>query len=175
MFYRPGSHLGKVHEWPLQGQRNRDQRLAVAVDQSRWTTAVQRPTCRAEPSAPCHLYELLISRWRLRATTTRVLNNQLSHTCTMQTRLTTLLLLHPFNGLFSRTTWVSWHQKGKPFWILLEQETMGWQWRQLDHVQIICTSLQTDNHASTSSLTFYRPNVLPAAQPTASKHKRHNL
>jgi len=25
-------------------------------------------------------------------------------------RLTTL---HPFNGLFSRTTWVSWHQKGK--------------------------------------------------------------
>jgi len=19
---------------------------------------------------------------------------------------------HPFNGLFSRTTWVSWHQKG---------------------------------------------------------------
>jgi len=42
------------------------------------------------------------------------------------------------------TTWVSWHQKGKPFWILLEQEMMGWQWHQLDHMQIICTSLQTD-------------------------------
>ena len=41
------------------------------------------------------------------------------------------------------------HQKGKPFWILLEQEMMGWQWHQLDHKQIICTSLQTDNHAST--------------------------
>ena len=27
---------------------------------------------------------------------------------------------------------------------------MGWQWHQLDHMQIICTSLQTDNHASTS-------------------------
>jgi len=26
-----------------------------------------------------------------------------------------LLPLHLFNGLFSRTTWVSWHQKGKPF------------------------------------------------------------
>ena len=26
---------------------------------------------------------------------------------------TRLLLLHPFNGLFSRTTWVSWYQKGK--------------------------------------------------------------
>jgi len=24
-----------------------------------------------------------------------------------------VLLLHPFNGLFSRTTWVSWYQKGK--------------------------------------------------------------
>jgi len=36
--------------------------------------------------------------------------------------------VHPFNGLFSRTTWVSWHQKGEPFWILLEQEMMGWEW-----------------------------------------------
>jgi len=32
---------------------------------------------------------------------------------------------HTFSGLFSRTTWVSQHQKGKPFWILLKQETMG--------------------------------------------------
>jgi len=31
---------------------------------------------------------------------------------------------------------------------------MGWQWHQLDHMQIICTSLQTDNHASTSPLSF---------------------
>ena len=31
---------------------------------------------------------------------------------------------------------------------------MGWQWHQLDHTQIICTSLQTDNHASTSSLNL---------------------
>jgi len=36
----------------------------------------------------------------------------------MRSAITTLLL-HPFNGLFSRTTWVSWHQKGKLFWILL--------------------------------------------------------
>jgi len=51
---------------------------------------------------------------------------------------------------FFRTTWVSRHQKGTPFWILLEPEMMGWQWHQLDHTQIICTLLQTDNHASTS-------------------------
>jgi len=32
---------------------------------------------------------------------------------------------------------------------------MGWQWHQLGHMQIICTSLQTDNHASTSPLRWY--------------------
>jgi len=83
------------------------------------------------------------------------------------------LLLHPFNGLFSRTTWVSQHQKGKRFWISLVQEMMGWQWHQLDHMQIIYTSLQTDNHASTSPLSFYSPDALSAAQATASKHWRH--
>ena len=44
----------------------------------------------------------------------------------------------------------------KPIWIIMKQETMGWQWHQVDHMQIICTSLQTDNHASTSPLSFYR-------------------
>ena len=40
------------------------------------------------------------------------------------------------------------------------------QWHQLDHLQTICTSLQTDNHTNTSSLKFYRPGALPDAQPT---------
>jgi len=35
---------------------------------------------------------------------------------------------------FFQATWVSQHQKGKPFWILLQQEMMGWQWHQLDHM-----------------------------------------
>jgi len=39
-------------------------------------------------------------------------------------------------------------------------------------MQIICTSLQTDNHTRTSPLSFYRPDGLPVAQPTASKHWR---
>jgi len=73
-----------------------------------------------------------------------------------------LLLLHPFNGLFSRTTWVvSQHQKGKPFWILLQQKMMRWQWHQLDHMQIICTSLQTDNLTTqvfTGRMPFLPPN-----------------
>ena len=36
----------------------------------------------------------------------------------------------------------------------MKQEMTGLQWHQLDHTQIICTSLQTDNYASTSSLHF---------------------
>ena len=40
----------------------------------------------------------------------------------LQLLLLVLLLLHPFKDLLSRTTWVSRHQKGKPLWILLEQE-----------------------------------------------------
>jgi len=62
----------------------------------------------------------------------------------------TLHTLHPFNGLFYRTIWGSQHQKGKPFWILLAQEMMGWQWHQLDHMRTICTLLA--HHASTSPL-----------------------
>jgi len=38
----------------------------------------------------------------------------------------------------------------KTFWILTKQEMMGWL--QLDYMQIICTSLETDNHVSTKSL-----------------------
>jgi len=34
----------------------------------------------------------------------------------------------------------------------MKQEMMGWQWYQLDYMQIICISLQIDNHASTSPL-----------------------
>jgi len=34
----------------------------------------------------------------------------------------------------------------------MKQETIGWQWHQLDRMQIICTSLQIENHPSTSSL-----------------------
>jgi len=40
-------------------------------------------------------------------------------------------------------------------------------------VENLATLLQTDNHASTPTTQFfYRPDALPAAQPTASKHQR---
>jgi len=43
-------------------------------------------------------------------------------------------------------------ERQNQFWILMKQEMMGWQWHQLDHMQIICTLLQTDNHTSTFSV-----------------------
>ena len=39
-------------------------------------------------------------------------------------------------------------------------------------MQTICTLLQTDNHINTSSVNCYRPDALPDAQPTVSKHWR---
>ena len=50
-----------------------------------------------------------------------------------------------------------------------EAEIMGWPWHQLDHIQAICTWLQTNNHANMSSAqVFYGPDALPATQPIAS-------
>ena len=99
-----------------------------------------------------------------------------SRTAKEQNRTATyylLLLLHPFNGLFSRTTWVNRYHKGKISLDLTESRddgVLGWQWHQLDHMQTICTSLQIDNHTKTSSLHFYRLDALPDVQPTVSKH-----
>jgi len=42
----------------------------------------------------------------------------------------------------------------------MKQEMMGWQWHQPDHTQIICMPLQTDNHASSSSLKFFTGQML---------------
>jgi len=63
-----------------------------------------------------------------------------------------LLLLHPFNGPFSGTTRVSRYQKGKTNLDFTKARDSEWQWHQLDHMQV-CTSLQTDNHASTPPLS----------------------
>jgi len=78
--------------------------------------------------------------------------------------------IHPYNSPFSGTTQVSRYQKGKTSLDFTEARDSKWQWHQLGHMQV-CTLLQTDNHTSTTLLTFfYRPDALPAAQPTASKH-----
>ena len=76
---------------------------------------------------------------------------------------------HPFNDAASWTTRVSRCQRGKTNLDFTEARDSEWQWHQLGHMEV-GTSLQTDNHASTPLLEFYRPDALPATQPTASKH-----
>jgi len=80
---------------------------------------------------------------------------------------------HPFNGPFSRTTRVRRYQKGKTNLDFTEARDSEWQWHRLGHMQV-CTSLLTDNHASTPLLSFYRTDALPAAQPTAQSTEVHN-
>ena len=99
--------------------------------------------------------------------------HQLFEHCAHLWGLKLALHIHPFNGPFSGTTRVSWYQKGKPNLDFTGARDSEWQWHQLGHVQVRI-SLQTDNHASTPQLKFfYRPDALPAAKPTASKHWRH--
>jgi len=70
---------------------------------------------------------------------------------------------YPFNGPFSGT------RKVKPIWILLKQETVsssGISW-------VICKSAPRSRQITTPAphhSVFYRPDAIPAAQPTASKH-----
>ena len=77
-----------------------------------------------------------------------------------------LLLLHPFNGLFCRTTWESRYQKGQTNLDLSDGVLgcSGISWT-------ICKqSAPRCRHTNTSSFNFYRPDALPDAQPTVSKH-----
>ena len=76
------------------------------------------------------------------------------------------------------TTWVSQYQKGKTKMNLdfLEKETgrgsgISWAICKSAHLQI-CTSPHTDNMLAPHHSVFYRPDALPATQPTASKHWR---
>jgi len=71
-----------------------------------------------------------------------------------------------FNGLFSRTTWVSRYQKGKTNLDFTGARDSEWQWHQLGQMQV-CTSLQTDNHASTPPLCFLQAGC-PSCCPTNS-------
>ena len=82
---------------------------------------------------------------------------------------------HPFNGPFSGTTRVSRYQKGKANLDFTEARDSEWQWHQLGHMQV-CTSPQTDNHASTPPLSFLQaacPSCRPTNSVKALKAKSH--
>jgi len=72
----------------------------------------------------------------------------------------------PFTGPFSGTTQVSRYQVGKTNLDLTEARDSERQWHQLGRMQV-CTLLQTDNHTSTSSLSFLQAGC-PSCCPTNS-------
>ena len=107
--------------------------------------------------------QLLVTRRRLLAEPCRYLRTPPTLTAALHvTRfsLSQQQQQHLFSRLFSRTTWIGRYQKDKPFCILLKQEMAGWLWHRLNHMQVICTSLQIDNHASTSSLMLFTCRLL---------------
>jgi len=70
---------------------------------------------------------------------------------------------------------VSWYQKVKTNLDFTEARDSEWQWHQLGYMQV-CTSLQTDNHASTPPLSFFtgRMPFLPPNQQRQSTEGRRN-
>ena len=82
--------------------------------------------------------------------------------CPLDTHTHTL----QFNGPFSGTTQLSRYQKGKTNLDFTEARDSEWHWHQLGHMQV-CTSLQTDNHASTPPLSFLQAGC-PFCRPINS-------
>jgi len=80
-----------------------------------------------------------------------------------------------FSGPLSRTTKVSPYQKCKTNLDFTEARDSGWRWHQLGHMQV-CTSLQTDNHASTPPVSFLQAGC-SSCHPTDSVKalKAHRL
>jgi len=67
------------------------------------------------------------------------------------------------------TTRASWYLKGKTSLDLNEEEMMAVS--QLDHMQTICTSLQTDDHTNTPSLIFFRLDGMLFLAPSHFKQQ----
>jgi len=71
---------------------------------------------------------------------------------------------------------VSRHQKGKTNLDFTGARDSEWQWHQLGHMQI-CTSLQTDNYASTPPFNFFTgrmPFLPPNQQHQRTEGKASN-
>jgi len=89
------------------------------------------------------------------------------HLCSKNTRMHTQThSTHTFNGPSSGTTRVSRYQKGKTN---LKQETVSGSGISWAISKSAPRSRQTTMPAPHHSV-FYRPDALPAVQPTASKH-----
>jgi len=70
---------------------------------------------------------------------------------------------------------VSRYQKGKTNLNFTEARDSEWQWHQLGHMQV-CILLQTDNHVSTTPLSFtgWMPFLQPNQQRQSTEDKALN-
>jgi len=75
----------------------------------------------------------------------------------------------------SRTTWVIRHQKGKPFWMLREQQMMGWQRHQLDYMRLFapCSRQITMPVPYHSVFTGQMPFLPPNQQRQSTEGTNH--
>jgi len=139
----PGSAVSPVSHGPHGS-------YSASYSWRRSTAAVQSttPGCRARMTAPASGRTR-----RCGCGSTPDWNNTHTHT-------------HPFNGPLSGTTRVSRCQKGKTNLDFTEARDSDWQWHQLGRMQV-CTSLQTDNHASIPPLIFLQAGC-PSCRPTNS-------
>jgi len=72
---------------------------------------------------------------------------------------------------------VGQYQKGKTNLDFTEARDSEWQWHQLSHMQV-CTLFQTDNHASTSPLSFFSgwmPFLPPNQQRQSTEGHYNNI
>ena len=166
-----------VKKWTdLICQRRQDAEVSSTEHNSNWrswllrlTTAssVVRPHTRLYSrvlvvhSSPTHIY---LPIWTLSALSTHAVNI-VPHT--------NIPVYWPFSRE-SGTTRVSRYRKVQPIWILLKQETVsgnGISWA-------ICKSAPRSRQITMPAphhSVFYRPDAIPAAQPTASKHWRDTI
>ena len=78
---------------------------------------------------------------------------------------------HPFNGPFPGLPRWAGTRKVKPIWILLKQETVSGS----GIIWAVCKSAPHSRQTTTPvphHSVFYRPDALPAAEPTASKRRQ---
>ena len=81
---------------------------------------------------------------------------------------------HPFNGPFSGTTWAGRYQKDEINLDFTEARDSEWQWHQLGCMQV-CTSLQTDNHASAQPFSFLQAGCPSCRRTNSVKAVATNL
>ena len=142
----------KTNEYPLHS-------VFECGDRQRWQRALE--TTQQRLSTDEHLqYALPHTHQQTRRSPTPHVRNNITHT---HAHLTALCpRLHGWVGT----------RKVKPIWVLLKQETVSGS----DISWAVCRSAPRSRQITTPARhnsVFYRPDALPDAQPTVSKHWRH--